>query len=369
MMRTLFFLIAACLTNSALAASLEPELGSVETLEAPGEHWFMTIGFMGGGNIFDADTGEMKGRVRVSDYTSAVWLDRDRGMIYVPATYYSRGTYGERTDLLVFNDVETLAPVAEVEVPKKLAVVFHRAVINPVGDKFVGLYNMTPAMSVSIVDVENKEFVGEISTAGCGFVYPLEGRRFMQICGDGTVQVIDLDANGEESSRKRSKAFFDIDEDPVFDLALEKPDGWVLISFEGKVFEVTVDGNDIDVSRPWSLVTEEEAAEGWRVGGDQPFAFNAETGLLFTLMHQGGPDTHEDPGTEVWAFNTSTQRRGYRIALDEPSGVIEVSRDADPLLYVSSGFPAAVQVRKASTGRLLHVIPEVGLTAGHVQAF
>ena len=86
-------------------------------------------------------------------------------------------------------------------------------------------------------------------------------------------------------------------------------------------------------------------------------------------MHQGGPDTHEDPGTEVWAFNTSTQRRGYRIALDEPSGVIEVSRDADPLLYVSSGFPASVQVRKASTGRLLHVIPEVGLTAGHVQAF
>ena len=154
MMRTLFFLIAACLTSSVLAASLEPELGSVETMEAPGEHWFMTIGFMGGGNIFDADTGEMKGRVRVSDYTSAVSLDRGRGMIYVPATYYSRGTYGERTDLLVFNDVENLAPVAEVEVPKKLAVVFHRAVINPVGDKFIGLYNMTPAMSVSIVDVE-----------------------------------------------------------------------------------------------------------------------------------------------------------------------------------------------------------------------
>lgn len=368
-MRTLFFLIAACLTTSALAASSEPELGGVATMEAPGEHWFMTIGFMGGGNIFDADSGEMKGRVRVSDYTSAVSLDRDRGMIYVPATYYSRGTYGERTDLLVFNDVENLAPVAEVEVPKKLAVVFHRAVINPVGDEFIGLYNMTPAMSVSIVDVEKKVFVGEISTAGCGFVYPLEGRRFMQICGDGTVQVIDLDADGQESSRKRSKAFFDIDEDPVFDLAMKKPDGWVLISFAGKVFEVTVDGDDIDVSRPWALATEEEAAEGWRVGGDQPFAYNAETGLLFALMHQGGPDTHEEPGTEVWAFNTSTQRRGYRIALDEPSGVIEVSRDAQPLLYVSSGFPASVQVRKASTGRLLRVIPEAGLTAGHVQAF
>ena len=367
--RTILTLLLCLAAPAVSAADLEPELGGVETMETPGAHWFMTIGFMGGGNIFDADTGEMKGKVLVSDYTSAVSLDRERGMIYVPATYYSRGTYGERTDLLVINDVENLAPVAEVEVPEKLAVVFHRAVINPIGDRFIGLYNMTPAMSVSIVDVENRAFVGEISTAGCGFVYPLPGRRFMQLCGDGTVQVIDLDEDGEESGRRRSRAFFDIDEDPVFDLALEKENGWVLVSFEGQVFEVTVDGRDIDISRPWSLVTEEEAAEGWRVGGDQPFAYNDETGLLFALMHQGGPDTHEDPGTEVWAFNVETQRRGYRIELEEPSGVVEVSRDADPLLYIGSGFPSSVQVRKADTGRLLHVIPETGLTAGHIQAF
>jgi methylamine dehydrogenase heavy chain len=348
-LRFLVILFSTLPAAAVIAANLEPELG--------------------GGNIFDADTGEMKGKVRVSDYTSAVSLDRERGMIYVPATYYSRGTYGERTDLLVFNDVENLAPVAEVEVPKKLAVVFHRAVINPIGDRFIGLYNMTPAMSVSIVDVENRSFVGEISTAGCGFVYPLPGSRFMQICGDGTVQVIDLNEDGEETARKRSRAFFDIDEDPVFDLALEKQDGWVLVSFEGKVFEVTVDGRNIEVSKPWSLVTEEEAADGWRVGGDQPFAYNDETGLLFALMHQGGTDTHEEPGTEVWAFSADTQRRGYRIELEEPSGVIEVSRDADPLLYIGSGFPSSVQVRKANTGRLLHVIPETGLTAGHIQAF
>jgi len=366
---SLFTTAALLAAAGASAAELEPELGGVDTMSTPGEHWFLTIGFMGGGNIFNADTGEMQGRVRVSDYTSAVVLDRDRGMIYVPATYYSRGTYGERTDLLVFNDLENLAPVAEVEVPKKLAVVFHRAVINPIGERFIGLYNMTPAMSVSVVDVEEKAFVGEISTAGCGFVYPLQGRRFMQLCGDGTVQVIDLNSDGEESARKRSRTFFDIDEDPIFDLALQKEDGWVLVSFEGQVFEITVDGRDIDVSEPWSLVTEEEASEGWRVGGDQPFAYNAQTGLLFALMHQGESDTHEEPGTEIWAYDTSTQRRGYRIELEEPSAVIEVSRDADPLLYVGTGFPSSVQVRTARTGRLLHVIPETGLTAGHIQAF
>jgi methylamine dehydrogenase heavy chain len=285
----------------------------------------------------------------------------------VPATYYSRGNYGDRTDLLVINDLENLAPVAEVEVPNKLAVVFHRAVINPIGERFLGLYNMTPAMSVSIVDVEKQSFVGEISTAGCGFVYPVSGRRFMQLCGDGTVQVISLGRDGKETDRSRSATFFNIDEDPVFDLALQKADGWLLISFEGKVFEVTV-GDDIEVSEPWSLVNEEDLEEDWRVGGDQPFAFNAETGLLFSLMHQGGPDTHEEPGTEVWAFNLDTQRRGYRLALEEPSGTIEVSTDADPLLYIGSGFPSVVHVHKASTGRRLHTIPETGITASHIQA-
>ena len=79
-----------------------------------------------------------------------------------------------------------------------------------------------------------------------------------------------------------------------------------------------MDGNDIDISRPWSLLTEEDVEEGWRVGGNDPFAYNAATGLLFTLMHQGGPDTHEDPGYEVWAFDTNTQRRGYRLQLEIP---------------------------------------------------
>lgn len=356
------------LSAAAAESEFEPELGGTVTMSAPGEHWFMTIGFMGGGNVFDADTGEMQGRINVSNFTSAVTLDRARDMIYVPATYYSRGSYGDRTDLLVFNDVENLAPVAEVEVPNKLAVVFHRAVINPIGERFVGLYNMTPAMSVSIVDVESKEFVGEISTAGCGFVYPLSGLRFMQICADGTVQVISLDENGEETDRQRSKTFFDIDADPVFDLALAKPDGWLLISFEGQVFEVTVT-DDIEVSTPWSLLTEQDVEAGWRVGGDQPFAYNAQTGILLTLMHQGGPDSHEEPGTEVWGFDLATEQRGYRIELEEPSAVIEASTDSDPLFYIASGFPSVVHVHKITTGRRLRTIPETGITASHIQAF
>ena len=364
----LAILAALCGAHSLAAGSgLEPELGGVATMETPGEHWFVMTGFMGGGNIFDGDTGEMRGRLRVSDYTSAVYLDRRRNRFYVPATYYSRGTYGERTDLLVINDVNNLAPIAEVKVPNKLAVVFHRAVINPIGERFIGLYNMTPAMSVSVVDLEKETFVGEISTAGCAMVYPLSGRRFMQLCGDGAVQVIGLDRAGRESSRERSRSFFDVEKDPVFDLARPAADGWLLVSFEGNVFEVTV-SDGLAVSEPWSILSEEDREEGWRVGGNQPFAYNAKTGYLFTLMHQGGPDTHEDPGLEIWAFNAGTKQRGYRISLEEPAGVVEVSQDDAPLLYIGSGFPVTVDVRDARTGRYLRTIRETGLSVNRIQA-
>ena len=351
----------------AAAGTLEPELGGVREAPVPGEHWFMSVGFFGGGSLFDADTGEMQGKLNLSRFTSAVALDRKRGRFYVPSVYYSRGTYGERPDLLIVNDVANLAPVAEIEVPNKLAAVFHRAVVGLIGDKHVGLYNMTPAMSVSIVDLEKQSFVGELSTAGCGFVYPLRDRRFMQLCGDGTVQVIGLDRNGGEASRVRSAKFFDIDADPVFDLAAPTADGWLLVSFEGQVFEVAVD-DEIRVSSPWSILGADDAEEGWRVGGDHPFAYNAQAGLLFTLMHQGEKDTHEDPGTEVWAFDVKNQRRGYRLALEEPATAIEVSRDGDPLLYVVAGASSVVHVHKARTGRLLRSIDEIG-SANRIQVF
>jgi methylamine dehydrogenase heavy chain len=370
MLRALPLCLAVFLTPFIHAADLEPELGGVETMAKPDPHWLLTIGFLGGAYIWDAQTGEMQGKLNVSDYTSAVGIDEDRGMIYVPGSYYSRGTYGDRTDVLVFNDLSTLAPVAEVEVPEKLAAVFHRAVINPVGSRYVGLYNMTPAMSVSIVDVEKREYIDEISTAGCAFVYPVSGRRFMQLCGDGTVQVISLDRNGREDGRVRSRKFFDVEEDPVFDFAVPNGDDWILISFAGLVYEVTVgDGDDIEIAEPWSILTDSDREDGWRIGGGDPMAFNAEAGVLFTLMHQGGPDTHEDDGTHVWAFDFSTRRRGYELELDAPMSSLGISQDDAPLLYITGGFPNSIAVHDAVTGHHLRTIEQAGMFGGHVQTF
>ncbi len=346
---------------------LVPDEMGATTAGKPEAHWFMVLGSTGA-YLFDGDSGAMQGSINKPSYAPAITVDTNREMFYVPASYYSRGIYGERTDVVVFNAMDTLAPVAEVRIPAKMAAIGHRGMSNLVGQRFLVIFNLTPAMSVSVVDVEAREFVDEISTAGCGMVFPVPQRRFLQLCGDGTLQLIELDRQGKEAGRERSEKFFDIDEDPVFDYAVPTADGWLLITYEGQVIEVSF-ADGMQIGESWSLLTDEDVEERWRIGGNQPFTYNAATGTLLTLMHQGDVDTHKDAGTEIWGFNLNTQRRGYRTVLEAPAGGINVSRDADPRLFVVSSVPNTVLVYNAVTGRLLNTVEEAGIFAGAVQRF
>jgi methylamine dehydrogenase heavy chain len=89
---------------------------------------------------------------------------------------------------------------------------------------------MTPAQSVSVVDVVDREFAGEISTPGCAIIMPTGDRAFMMICGDGSLQYIELDANGAETGRERSKAFFSVEDDAVFDKPVLTDRGWARLN-------------------------------------------------------------------------------------------------------------------------------------------
>lgn len=363
-------MLAACVVLACLpasAAEVGGERGSVATLGLPQPHWFLLSDILGA-YLFDGDTGDMKGKLNTSSFTGTIVFDRARARFYVPGSFYTRQFYGERTDVVVFNDVENLAPVSEVEVPKKLAASGGGTGLAAlVEGRFLGLYNMTPAMSVSIVDVETARFVGEIETPGCAFVLPVAA-GFLQICGDGTLQRISLGADGRETARTQSKAFFDVSKDPVYDRAVPTADGWLFVSFEGRVFEAR-SGQGISVSAPWSLVDEKDREEKWRIGGSQPFAVNAATGTLVALMHQGEVDTHEDDGTEIWGFDLATNRRGYRIVLEKPAHTLEVSADAEPLLFVVSTEPRTLLVYDARSGRLKRTIDEAGFLPGDVQRF
>ena len=70
---------------------------------------------------------------------------RSRPEIYVPATYYSRGTHGTRTDVVEIYDPTNLAWQGEVVIPPKRATnavaLAHAALSDD--DRFLAIFNWT----------------------------------------------------------------------------------------------------------------------------------------------------------------------------------------------------------------------------------
>ncbi len=122
-------------------------------------------------------------------FGNAVEFAPDFSAIYVPEMYYSRGTsrrpHRHRGDL---RHEGTEGTVGEVVIPPKRATgVPHRAYQGLSDDgRFMYVANMTPATSVSVVDVKARKFVAEIEMSGCNLVYPIGNRAFASLCGDGT---------------------------------------------------------------------------------------------------------------------------------------------------------------------------------------
>ena len=229
-----------------------------------------------------------------------------------------------------------LSPVAEIEIPQKITILPLRTYIQLMGDgRHVGIFNMTPAASVTIVDVVDRTLVGEISTPGCALIMPVGNNDFLMICGDGTMQLVQLDDDGNESNRVRSREFFSVNDDPVFDRPVPFDGGWLLVSHHGQVFHVTVDGDDIDISRAWPMISEEDVAENWRPGGGQMKSVHEGTGLMYILMNQGEEYSHHDAGSEVWVYNLLAQRRIGRLELPVAARNIMVTQEAAPKLIVS----------------------------------
>jgi len=361
------FAITAIAPSAAFA--IDPETVGKTTMGEPTTKWFMAKSAFGAGYIFDGESGEMMGLISLSTFTPAVQPNLKRGEIYAAETYYSRLYHGERSDVLTIYDLETLSPGFEIEIPKKVAALSFRQYIALLDDdRHLAIFNMTPAQSVSIVDVRSRDFVGEISTPGCALILPVADRAFLMICGDGTLQLVGLDRNGGESKRIRSDAFFTIDEDPVFDKPVPTADGWQLVTYEGKIFEVTVANDSIQISEPWSVLSAEDSDEKWRVGGGQLMDVHVGMDLLFMMMHQGEVDTHEEPGTEIWIFNRETQRRIARIETAEPITNILVSQDEDPILIVTTQA-GPVHIYDVKTTRKLRTIDNAGTFPSLLQRF
>jgi len=325
---------------ASASAPIPAETAGRAVLPEPQPSWFLAVDYGGAAYIFDGADGEVKGTISHSEYTTAIVALPSRKEAYLVDSYYSRLVSGTRTDVLTVVDMTHLTTKAEIQLPTKTATLLIRGHIGLLNDeRHVVVFNMTPAQSVSIVDVVERKFVGEISTAGCAIVMPVELRSFLMLCGDGTLQLIRLGADGSEVGRQRSKPFFDVNKDPVFSQGLYTGTGWLLATHNGNVREVRVVNGRIEIGDAWSMLNDEDRQDGngkeqWRPGGMQPFALHRGSALLYALMHKGKVDTHGQDGKEVWVVDTNRHRRVARLSLPFDGRSVLVSQEPVPRVYL-----------------------------------
>jgi len=350
--------------------------------------------------LFDADVGELRGTI--SSGTAGVGFvvfplfAPDGREIYLPETYYERGVRGKRTDVVTVYDARTLEPVHEIGIPPKRAEYFPGNAANALSDdgRFLAIFNLTPVASLSIVDVVARRFTSDVPTPGCSLVFAAGPRRFFMLCANGAALTVVLDDGGQPISISRGQPFFDPANDPLTEKAVRRGSTWLFVSFAGDVQPIEVGGDTLVVGERWPLFDEADRKAAWRVGGAQHLAVHAASGRLYVLVHQGGPDTHKQPGSEVWVYDLASRRRVQRIETLSPlvsfiaqqgslgtdrmlgrlgrwmlgvslphTGVddILVTQDDHPVLIAAGAMPPTVTVHDAMTGAVQREISEVGL--------
>lgn len=287
--------------------------------------------------VVDPDAKRMLGMLSTGGMAPMV-PSRDRKLLYTADTYWSRYVRGTRTDMLTAWDSSTLAPLWEVEIPPKRAnsITERYALTTSSDDRFVYVYNFTPSTSVTVVDIQARKVASEIAIGGCILNYPVGARRFASLCGNGSLQVVTLDDQGQEVSRHQTP-MFDPNQVKMVERAVAKGDTYYFTTTEGVIHPVDLSGDKPKFLPTWSLVSDEEKKAGWAPGGWQSMALAPKLDRLYVLMHPDHqPLNWEDPSTIVWAFDLKTQKK---IATLEAPGLmwsLHATSDDSPLLLAST---------------------------------
>jgi methylamine dehydrogenase heavy chain len=358
--------LGLCLLAASALAQIPPEKSSVRVLPLPGPHWvylldpisnFMIsrLTLVDGNNL--AFMGMLSG-----GYVSTFNISPDRKYLYMTDTYYSRGSRGVRTDVVSIFESTTLKPIGEVVLPPKRLLSNSKPYstgVTPDG-RFLLVSNLTPATSVTVVDLQARKVIGEIETPGCNQVLISGNRKFTDMCADGSLLTITFGDDGKATAKNRAKPFFDVDKDPVFDQPVRIGDTFYFVSYHGLVYPVDLSGDTAKPGEPWSLLDSSDKAAHWLPGGWELEGINPFNKQLYVLMHQGGEWTHEQAGTQVWVYNVDARKGVGQVVLPHVADSIYVSQDKRPLLFAASHDEGTLQVFDATSYNYRGILDHLG---------
>jgi methylamine dehydrogenase heavy chain len=359
--------VAACASSPALAQMPPQEQISIRALPPASPHWIAVMAF--GGSItvspillVDGDSMQVIGTIS-GGVTSMFAAAPDHKQLYTADRYYSRGTRGDRLDVVTIYDTSRLAPIGEITIPSKrqLAVQDPTAMAVTPDGRFLLVANMTPATSVTAVDLQSRKVAGEIPIPGCSEVLVVGARDFVSVCGDGSMLATRFDDQAKVAAQKRTaEPFFNVEKDPVFDLPAMFGKEAVFVSYRGTVYPMDLSASPPRPGETWSVLTDSQKRDGWRPGGWQPVSGHARNHLLFVLMHRGGEWSQKEAGSEVWVYDIRDHKRVERIPLPQKANSIRISQDDNPLMFTASTRESVVQIFSGLGGKYLGGLKEMG---------
>ncbi|WP_454632574.1 amine dehydrogenase large subunit [Bradyrhizobium cenepequi] len=324
------------LSAPGTAAEFKPESAGTTTIPAVMNRVYVAdaaLPHMVDGRIYVLDAADLslKGMLEAG-FAGMMLAAPDKRRIYVATTFYERLTRGKRTDVIQVFDDQTLKVIDEIPVPTRRAqALSYRSLFQRSSDgNFLFIQNATPATSISVVDTTSKRQL-ETPTPGCYGIYPAPTKplRFSTLCGDGTIGTYTISSNLRSFERKTSAKLFDASADPLFVHAERDQDGYVFLSFKGKLLRASLDGESATIAETLDIIPADAA--DWAPGGYQPFAVDPKSGMAYILMHPGNKDgAHKNPSAEIWAYDI----RGKRlVARSQAANLTSLTLSAvDPAL-------------------------------------
>ncbi len=322
-------------------AEIQPEQARAEVLaNHQGKQWFWVWGnrapaqIDGRAFLFNSD-GRQLGQLNTGFWPNSLLPSEKRNELFSVETYFTRGLRGDRTDVVTVYDPNTLTAKREIRIPPKRMNSLSNTGLAVMSDddRFLLVLNYTPAQSVSIVDLDTSQFVTEVDTPGCAALYPAGTRDFYSICGNGGFLHLRLDDSGKPVLRERIAPVFDVAHDHLTTSASRSGNTWYFVSIKSNAYAIEMTPSGLRLAGKWPLVSDRERDSNWRISGVQHTAIHKSDGQFYVLMHQGAPETSEEPGTEAWVFDVRTHQRTARIELKELSLGIGVTQGDKPLLY------------------------------------